>query len=231
MKIFYAVLALILIGGVAALIYALSGGGGGASEPVEVTQVDDPQALFEAATPVKKGPDDAPVKVVEFGDYECPGCGYFARSIRPVVDDRFVESGEVQFIYYDFPLTEIHRHAFLAARAARCAGDQDRFWDYHDQLYATREQWARASNAAGEFTDIARQLGLDTGAFGECLRSDRYADVVSANRELAQQLGINSTPTILVNGRRVGIEQMTGPNPARPLIDAIEAALPAGAGR
>lgn len=225
-KLFYVILGVIVIGGVAALVYAARGGSGAATEPVEMSGLEDPQALFAAATPVKRGPDDAPVKVVEFGDYECPGCGYFALSIRPVVDDRFVESGAVQFIYYDFPLTEIHRHAFLAARAGRCAAEQDRFWEYHDLLYATREQWAPSSNALREFVDLAGQLGLDASAFEACLRSDRYADVVTANRLLGEQLGVNSTPTVIVNGRRVPVESMTGRNPSQPLVEAIQAALP-----
>ncbi|NIQ55049.1 MAG: thioredoxin domain-containing protein, partial [Gammaproteobacteria bacterium] len=68
------------------------------------------------------------MKVVEFADYQCGGCRQFALGVKPVIDE-FVERGEAQFIYYDFPLVSIHAHAFLAARAGRCAQDQDRFWD------------------------------------------------------------------------------------------------------
>jgi len=136
--------------------------------------------------------------------------------------------GQVQFIFYDFPLVGAHPHSFLAARAARCAGEQEipgaerdnaAYWAYHDKLYAEQSSWTYETSVVGDFVDYAEEIGLDSRAFSTCLNSDRYADVVTANRLLGDQLRIMSTPTILVNNRRIGF-----PNAAQ-LVEAIEAEL------
>ena len=207
---FYIVLGVIVVAGIGAIGYAMAGGGSAATELVEL-DVTSARELYDQAVPVRLGANDAPVKVVEFGDFQCPACGDFSLQVRPVLVDRYVESGQVQFIFYDFPLTSIHDKAVLAARAARCAGEQalpdaehGAYWVYHDKLYQEQARWAYAQGSVvGDFVDYAGQVGLDEGEFGACLRSDRYADVVTANRRLGDQLRVNSTPTILVNNRRV----------------------------
>jgi len=92
----------------------------------------------------------------------------------------------------------------VAARAARCAGDQGKFWEYHDLLFGQQSRWStKPSVPIKQFEEYAAQLGLDTQAFGQCLNSDRHADVVSANRLLGEQLGVNGTPTVIINNKRV----------------------------
>ena len=98
-----------------------------------------------------------------------------------------------------FPLVRIHPHAFFAARAARCGGDQGRFWEYHDALFQNQGSWSSSANPANQFEAYAANLGLDKGAFGSCLHSDRFADVVTANMRLGQELGVPGTPTIMVS--------------------------------
>ena len=113
----------------------------------------------------------------------------------------------MQFVYYDFPLGGAHVHSFLAARAARCAGDQDRFWDYHNLLFNRLSDWGTAQNPpVNQFVSFAEQLGLDKDQFSSCLKSDKYQDVVSASRMLGDQLGVNATPTLILNGKRVRAE-------------------------
>src|SRR5690606_31043959 len=91
-----------------------------------------------------------------------------------------------------------------AARAARCAGDQGRYWEYHDALYARQARWSgRSSTPLNDFEEYAAELGLDRAAFSACLRSDRHAEVVTANIMLGERLGVRGTPTVIVNGRRV----------------------------
>ena len=126
-----------------------------------------------------------PVQIVEFGDYQCPACGAFANLEKPRVEEAYVESGKAQFVFYDFPLTDMHPNAFVAARAARCAADQEMFWEYHDNLFRNQTIWSPLSNPTSTFVEYAETLGLDGGDFGACLRSDRHADVVSANMQLA----------------------------------------------
>ena len=125
LRTFYIVLAVVAVGGLAALGYAVLGGGGeAATEPVELEGVASARQLYERAKPEVLGDPSTPVKIVEFGDFQCPGCRSFAMQIKPVLKERFVDTGKAHFVYYDFPLMEIHPHAFLAARAARCAADQ-----------------------------------------------------------------------------------------------------------
>lgn len=204
-KLFYGVLALVALAGLGALAMALSGvgSGGAATELVALEGVDDPQALVGRAEGVLVGDPAAPVKIIEFGDYQCAACGRFAQAVKPLLDLNYVQTGKVQFVFYDFPLVEMHPTAFLAARAARCAGDQDQYWLYHDALFARQPQWASSGDAVDDFVGYAAELGLDEAAFESCLRSDRHAATVTANRRLGEQLGVNATPTVIMAGRRV----------------------------
>lgn len=225
---FYGVLGVIAIGGIAAIAYAVLGAGEPAATEMVELDVPNARALYEQAVPVRLGPEDAPVKIVEFGDFQCPSCGTFSLQVRPAIVEQYVNTGRVQFVFYDFPLVSIHDNAFLAARAARCAGDQpapgagsdgNAYWPYHDKLFEEQGNWAYQGSVVGDFVDYAEELGLDAGAFEECVKSDRFADVVTANRRLGDQLRITGTPTILINNRRIG-----NWNPAQ-LSQAIEAAL------
>lgn len=227
--VFYIVLGVIAVGGVLAIAYALSGDGGSGTAATELVDLEatDVRALYEQATPMRLGPQDAPVTIVEFGDFQCPGCGGFALEVKPAIRDQYIASGRAQLVYYDFPLVSIHPHAFLAARASRCAaeqqtpdgGDNTAYWTYHDKLYEEQPNWSWKQSAVEDFVGYAGDVGLDEGAFGRCLRSDRYADVVSANRMLGDRLTITSTPTVIINNRRI-------PNPTVLAVSqAIEQAI------
>jgi protein-disulfide isomerase len=224
LRTFYIVLAVVAVGGLAALGYAVLGGGGeAATEPVELEGVASARQLYELAKPEVLGDPSTPVKIVEFGDFQCPGCRSFAMQIKPVLKERFVDTGKAHFVYYDFPLMEIHPHAFLAARAARCAADQGRYWDYHDLVFARQSMWSYSRTAPiGTFTEYAKELGLDSGAFESCLKSDAHADVVTANRRLGEELRIAATPTLIVNNRRVDALSLNA------IVEAIEAILREG---
>jgi protein-disulfide isomerase len=211
MKKFYWVFGAVAVVGVVAVGYSLGSSalGTAATEPVNVEGLDDLERLVALAQGVTKGDPNAPVTIAEFADYQCPGCGAFALSVKPQLELSYVQSGKAKLVFYDFPLLSIHPHAFLAARAARCAGDQDRFWEYHDNLFRNQPTWAGRSEVVGDFIDYAEATGLDTDSFEACLKSDRHADVVTANLELGNQLGISGTPTIMVSrgqgmARRLG---------------------------
>lgn len=194
------VLAAVAVVAIAVLGYGLGSRtfGDMARAPVEL-DVESDQELVEIAQGMVRGDPDAPVTIVEFGDFQCPGCGAFARQVKPLVDRRIVDPGRASFVFYDFPLTQMHGNAFLAARAARCAGDQDQFWGYHDLLFQNQTQWSVDSSPAGRFESYAEELSLDMDAFEECLRSDRHARTVTANMRLGEALGVSGTPTIMVS--------------------------------
>jgi protein-disulfide isomerase len=188
--------------GIGAVAYVFSpdvGGNDMVVAPLEMPVLDDAEQLAALAQPVTLGNPDAPIRIMEFGDYQCPSCRFFQQQIKPRIDMTFIQDGQAQFVFFDFPL-EIHPHSFLAARAARCAGDQQKYWEYHDALFTNQPTWSISSQPARLFVDYAEVVGADERAFEACLRSDRFADVVTANLRFAQELALPGTPSIMVQG-------------------------------
>jgi protein-disulfide isomerase len=197
---FYAILGLVLVAGIGVILYQLVRPAQPALAPVPVAI--DPAEL--ARTPgIAVGREDAPIVVFEFADYQCPGCAQFATFVAPLIKERFVQPGTVRYVYYDFPLIQIHAHAFLASRAARCAGDQGQYWAYHDLLYGRQPRWAAQGNPTSAFVDYAGELGLGRSEFEACLRSDRHALEVTQNLRFGESLSVQGTPTLFINGKRL----------------------------
>lgn len=187
------------IGAVAYVTTADVGGNDMAIAPVDMPALADREQLAALAQPVSRGNPDAPITIMEFGDYQCPSCRFFQQQVEPQIQQTYLQDGQAKFDFYDFPLN-IHQHSFLAARAARCAGDQQKYWEYHDALYINQPTWSISAAPARLFLDYARGLGLDEGTYESCLRSDRFADVVTANLRLAEELNLPGTPSIMVRG-------------------------------
>lgn len=196
MKRFYVVLGIVAVVGAAVVAVALRGGTP-VIEPVDLGEITD-QALVDLAQGVVYGDPDAPITIMEFADYQCGSCAYFAQNVKPFVDKDYIETGRAKLVLHDFPLDK-HPHAFLAARAVRCAGDQERYFEYHDEVFRTQMDWSGMANPAGHFKDLAGDIDLDRRAFGRCLDSDMHADVVTANRRLGERLGVGGTPAIFVH--------------------------------
>jgi protein-disulfide isomerase len=138
------------------------------------------------------GPKNAPVTIVEFGDFQCPFCRGAEGSLKTV---REKYGDRVRLVYVDFPLS-FHNHAMQAASAARCAGEQGKFWQYHDALFADQSKLAPPDLKA-----TAKKLGLDTAKFDACFEKGRYDDAIKSDLALGQKLDVNGTPTFLVDGR------------------------------
>jgi len=140
------------------------------------------------------GPDNAPVTLVEYGDFECPYCGM----AHPIVQAAQRELGsQLRFVFRHFPLAEAHPHARLAAQAAEAAGAQGRFWEMHDMLFEHQD--------ALDMEDIvgyAKSLGLDTARFAHDLESGTYAKKARDDFRSGVRSGVNGTPTFFVNGTR-----------------------------
>ena len=214
MKKLYIVLVAVAAVAIGAVGISVSSASGNAViAPVAVEGLDDPARLVELAQGQTKGSEDAPVTIIEFGDFQCPACQAFAMQVKPQIELGYVESGRAKFVYYDWPIVNGHPNAFLAARASRCAADQGMYWEYHDNLFRNQARWAAMTSPAATFVGYAEQLGLDEGEFSSCLHSDRHAELVTANMELGDQLGVSGTPTIYVEqggtARRVGADFQT----------------------
>jgi protein-disulfide isomerase len=164
------------------------------------------------------GAADAPVVVVEYADYQCPYCRQFAMGAEQQLVTDYVDTGKVRFIFRNFAF--IGNESFLAAEAAQCAADQGQFWAYHDLLFDKQGAENSGVFSASNLKDYAASLGLDTTRFNQCLNSGRYLSLVRQQSSQAQQTGISSTPTLMVNGQVV---QNGSSYPT--LQAAIEAAL------
>jgi protein-disulfide isomerase len=145
------------------------------------------------------GPEDAPVTVVEWGDFTWPGCKEFTRAVKPQLVSNYVEPGIVRFEFHDYAFRG--PEAVRAAEAAACAADQGAYWRFHDTLYLNQ-------SGPNSFTDarlkqMAETLGLDTGTFNQCLDSGEKKAGVEASIAEAQAQGIDSTPTIIINGTEI----------------------------
>jgi protein-disulfide isomerase len=140
------------------------------------------------------GPDDAPVTLVEYGDYECPYCGM----AHPIVKRAQRELGNrLRFVFRNFPLAESHPHARLAAQAAEAAGAQRKFWEMHDMLFEHQD-----ALETEDLVGYAKSLGLDTAQFARDLEAGTYAKRVRDDFRSGVKSGVNGTPTFFVNGNR-----------------------------
>jgi Na+/H+ antiporter NhaA len=141
-----------------------------------------------------RGPEDAAVTLVEYGDFQCPHCGQAEPVVREVLG---TTDGQVRFVFRHLPLTDVHDQAQIAAEAAEAAGAQGKFWDMHDLLFANQ-----AALHPPDLEAYARQLGLDVERFREDLQERRFALRVSRDVESADVSGVAGTPTFFINGRR-----------------------------
>lgn len=173
-----------------------------ASEVADAQPADAPVAPAALADDdAFLGPADAPITIVEFSDYECPFCKKFRDETFDALLRHY--EGQVRFVYRDFPLMSIHPRAQLAAEVAECAGEQGQYWPMHDALFADQAGWRSAAKPFERFGLYATQLGLDSGAFSECLKSGRFTGEVQADLEAGIALGITGTPTFIINGKKV----------------------------
>ncbi|MCZ6477659.1 MAG: DsbA family protein, partial [Gemmatimonadetes bacterium] len=196
---FYMIVGAVLVVGVVALLVARAGGGDPGPALIPVTLADTEES---AEAGVSAGPEDAVVTLVEFADFQCPACARFYSFSGRLIKQNYVDGGgSVRWVFYDFPLDQ-HPHAVPAAQAARCAGEQGLFWPMHDLLFARQAQWSPKDDARGEFEDYAKELGLDRGEYRACMREGRHLEEIFASAKYGAQLGVNSTPTIFVNGVR-----------------------------
>ncbi|HEX6385068.1 MAG TPA: thioredoxin domain-containing protein [Anaerolineae bacterium] len=166
------------------------------------------------------GNPDAPVRIVEYSDYQCPYCQRHSLQTLPQILSQMIEAGQVYYVFKDFPLESIHPEARAAANAARCAGDQDAYWPMHDALFASQDQWANQGTAASDvFTTLAADLELNVAAFDECLAAGQHDAVVQASIDEALSLGVSSTPTFFIDGY-----PMAGAQPFEVFAFAVERA-------
>ena len=195
-KRFYTLFAVLALAGVGVLAYLLLKPST-ISIPVNVTIQPSDTSGFHGYV---KGSKDAPVEITEFADYQCPFCQTFATLQMPTIEDRLINSGRLRWRYRDFPLQQ-HQFARLAAHSAACADEQGKYWAQHEQIYQGQSEWAAARDAGPFFRNYARTVGLDLGRYDSCMKSGKYAGRIQASYNEGVQLGVSSTPTLLIGNR------------------------------
>lgn len=144
------------------------------------------------------GSPNAKVVMIEYSDFECPFCGKMFLETLPKLKENFIKTGKVKFIYRHFPLRSIHQYAQKAAEASECAGEQGKFWEYHDYLFEKQNSLGIES-----FKLWAKELGLNSGQFDSCLDSGKYISRVDVDYNEGLALGINGTPATFINGKLI----------------------------
>jgi len=151
--------------------------------------------LIDKGSPIM-GDSNAPITVLEWGDYQCTFCYRFHENTLDIINDDFIKTGKVKLVFKDFPLNG--PDSLLAAEASYCAEDQEKYWQYHDELY---KNWGgeRTGWVTRESLDrFAVTVGLDLVKFNTCLDEHKYQNRVIAHHEFGKEIGIDATPSFLV---------------------------------
>jgi protein-disulfide isomerase len=178
----------------------------------EVEVLLEPPRFEVAAEGPSLGPEDAPITIIEFSDFQCPYCERASEVVKEV-RERYPES--VRVVYMHFPLESIHPQARGAAEASLCAADQDRFWDYHDKLFENRKALSK-----DDLLRYATELELDVERFGQCVADRTHQDRVDQDMETGTELGVTGTPAFFVNGI-----MLSGAKPVESFSALIDAEL------
>jgi protein-disulfide isomerase len=144
-----------------------------------------------------QGNDDAPVTLVEFSDFKCPYCGRFSAETLPRLREKYINTGQVRFVYKHFAI--LGPESSRTAEATECAAEQGKFWEYHDRIFADQTT-VRSILDDDKLGELASEIGLDTSAFSECLASGRYAGQIQRESQAAGAMGLRGTPGFLING-------------------------------
>lgn len=144
-----------------------------------------------------KGATNGAVTIVEYSDFQCPGCASSYPMLKQLVD---AFPNDVTFVYRHYPLRQIHSNAQLAGQAAEAAGKQGKFWDMHDVIFNTQSQWANQPDPTAFFTTLAESIGLDVTKFSSDLTSKDVVDKVNSDTADANSLRLPGTPSFFFNG-------------------------------
>ena len=174
-----------------------------------------------------KGNKDAPVTIVEFADFQCPFCSRFFQQTLSQLEQNYIATGKVKFVYRDLPLDSLHPNARPASIAAECADEQGKFWQYHDILFENQAQWNKLDSKDLDDTLVkyAQDLGLDVSSFKVCLNSPEIADEVNKDYLEATRYGVSGTPTFFIGNEKDGFTKLVGAQPFAAFESQIESQL------
>lgn len=217
---FIIVILLVLVAGGAAIWTTMS-----KSKPVAI-QLPSGAAL-PAAQGYLLGDPNAPITIIEFADFECPGCGQFALIQEPDLRERVIKPGLANFRFFDFPLTSIHQNTLAAHLAASCANEQNKFWEFHDMLFQGQYDWntQATTNPRKIFDGYVKALGMDAAAFNDCFNSQRTLPQIQANADAGNERGVGGTPTFIINNTMYNA--ILTADDIKHIVDSLHQSMPA----
>jgi protein-disulfide isomerase len=164
-----------------------------------------------------RGPESAKVTLVEFGDYQCPSCKAFHPLVQELLS-RYPQQVRLEFHHY--PLVSIHGNAMAASLAVEAAGEQGKYWEMHDLIFETQEQWSKNPNPEPDFLALAGRLGLNQNQFMQSMRSPQLQDRVLQDVVRAREANVEAVPTFFIDGQKQNI-----PLSISAFVDLVEARL------
>lgn len=194
-----------------------------ADAAVAAPDSSDPRVLRADSARIMGDPA-AKAWLVIASDFQCPWCKRWHDETGPDVRKEYVETGKIRVAYLQYPLGG-HQHAMPAAEGSMCAGAQGKFWEFHDRVFATQDQWTPLPNASAFFEGIAGEIGLDMAAWQKCLSDDVMLPMIAADQRRAEAAGVSSTPTFFA-----GSQQIAGAEKIDVFRKALDAAVEAARG-
>nr|NGX27781.1 Disulfide bond formation protein D [Chlamydiota bacterium] len=200
-----------------------------APQPAQRTaQPSTPQIfkVFIDDDPVKGNPN-APVTVVEFSDFQCPFCSRFFQQTLPLLEENYIDTGKIKFVYKDLPLDSLHPNARATHIAAECADEQDKFWEYHDVLFQSQAEWQSlaSSNLQSTLSQYATDLDLQVASFESCMQSQDISNEVNKDILEAARYGATGTPTFFIGNENDGFIKLIGAQPFSVFKNIIDSQL------
>lgn len=171
---------------------------GGSTSPNQGTKVAD-QTILIRADSNKMGSESAKIKLVEFGDYQCPACGAAYPVITQILS---TYKNDTLFVFRNYPLS-IHANSTIAAKAAEAAGVQGKYWQMYDALYQNQSTWSTSNSPIDVFTSYAKTMGLDTEKFKQDVQSNKFDAKIQEDTNDGNSVGVNATPTFYLNGKQI----------------------------
>lgn len=194
-KRFMIILGLVIVG----MISLFTFGGNNSSSSDSKFDGDPNQIQLNEAK--LQGSASAPVKIIEFADFQCPGCAALFPALQQIKSEFPVD---IQFAFRHFPLPpNIHPNAMAAHRAAEAARLQGKFWEMHDLLFQRQQLWSGSNNATQIFEGYAQEIGVDINQYRTDFISQAVLDSIQSDQEGGSRIGINSTPTLIINGQKI----------------------------
>ena len=162
-----------------------------------------------------KGNPDAAITIVEFSDFQCPFCAKFHENTLRQIEQNYISTGKVNFVYRDFPIQSIHPNAIPAALASECADDQGKFWEMHDMIFENQRSWQdlQIVQSTSLFKEYAVKINLDSDEFDSCLDSGKHIGEIQNDLDDGRAYGVTGTPGFFVGNEEIGFTKLIGAQP------------------